>query len=165
MNEWIIATAGLAGTALGGAIALLSGTILARRREAEERRRFLLERLEQIYETAIRVETLMGSAWVEALQAAVCHGPVERQDDDRVPLEQLRMLAELYFPGLVKAVSRIESAHAGFGPFLVEAMDIGLKLKPQRRELADDLKEALDNLKMAVRDFLDNAAVIALDLL
>ena len=165
MNEWMIATVGLVGTTLGGVIALVSGSILARRREAAERRKFFIGKLEQIYETAVRVEVLMGWAWAEALQAAACHGPVEREEHDRVPLEQLRMLAELYFPPLVKAVLRVESAHAEFAPFLVEAMDTGLKLKLPRRELADDLKKALDSLRISVRDLLDDTAGIARDLL
>ncbi|MCK4600255.1 hypothetical protein KAU37_10635 [Candidatus Bipolaricaulota bacterium] len=164
-GQWVIAIASLVGTALGGAIALLSGSILARKREAAKRRALLLEKLEQVSETAIRVEVLMAWAWAVALQEAMCHEPVEREEHDRVPLEQLRMLAELYFPKLVDAASDIETAHGSLGPFLVEAMDIGRKRKPPRNELADDLNRTYDNLRASVRKFLDQASITARDLL
>jgi len=157
MDTWIPVIAALLGTTLGGIIGFFGTFMLKRREESTTRKKLLLEKLEVIYETAIKVEVLMGWAWASALHEAVHQERSPGKDHERVPLEHLRMLAELYFPSLVQAVNNIESDHHNLGPFMVEAGNSATSGDRPRANLMNDLNEANEALRFSVRHFLDEA--------
>lgn len=157
MDTWISVIAALLGTALGGGIGFLGTFMLKRREESVTRKKLLLTKLEEIYETAIKIEVFMGWAWAVAVHEATHQERVPREDQERVPLERLRMLAELYFPSLVPAVNNIESTHHNLGPFMVEANSAAVSGDRPRVNLMNDLNEAHEALRSSVRQFLDEA--------
>jgi hypothetical protein len=116
------ALAALIGTLVGGIISLLATANQQKRQHSHERKRLLLEKVEESYQETLSVRDAYRIAW-STLAGQLGSGRIS--DDKKFPkinIARVRMLVAIYLPEVEPQILALESQAATFGDVVGECV-------------------------------------------
>lgn len=162
MDPWLPLLAGLVGTVIGGAIAYVNASVQWRRQQRAERNRFLTAKLEELAKLVIEVHSGLKQTWAETMGRI--NGWPPPKDSEKlskpIPLEQMELLVELYFPALSTPAKAVIAARDRLGKYVAQSISRSPE-KAERQKLSTDAAAAYEGVEAAYNAFLKEAARVA----
>jgi hypothetical protein len=157
--------AALLGTGLGGLIAYLTSLVQQKRQHASERKRLLLEKVEETYHAGIAVREAFRAAWgemVNRLSSGEFGGDRTLQ---KLDLDRVRMLVEVYFPDLERTLAPLEANAKDFGEAMAQSVQVIDQSADARSRMQGPLLAAFNAADGACVSFLQSVSGLSKDLL
>jgi hypothetical protein len=173
LSVWLPALTGLMGALIGGGATLI-GTIIGgvigyknasdqwRRQQRADRNRFLSVKLEELSHLVLEVQYGLRQFFVQTM--ARINGLPQPKDAELsrpVPLEQMELLAALYFPSLQQATATVVAARDKLGECFADSISQPPAEKEARQKMSLEASRAYESVEAACQSFMKEATLVA----
>lgn len=121
MNAWI----GIIGTVVGAMLTWLISRSQSRYQEERNRRKLILEKVEEIHQLLSQYKHSYAMLTAEMLKRFCSEGQGEFPELTPIPSERLKMLVGFYAPELTRALRELEEQGASYGNLVGEHLLLG----------------------------------------
>jgi hypothetical protein len=140
MNGWIAVAGTILGVLIGGGLTWLNSRFQLKQMEAKDRKKFLLAKLEELYEIISQIGQSYSELTSEQSKIVIDRLEFQVPNSPKLPMDKLDMLVSFYATELKITLSKLTRCCEDYGEVLVRRLGLESRSNEAIKAFIDDLK-------------------------